>query len=170
MEYKNIGTFATTAARILNNTNYLSSTTSFINFTSYNVVNLGLNKVSTKPMKLSKNSLVCVYDNDGIVMIDTSGTSNISDYFYIVNSPYQKISSNSSINWRLFFRTVTYRTQIITINKTYDTSGEFSIWPKVNGNRLKRLQCLEVLASIKSSFLNFTLHEIKTLPIRFFYL
>ena len=107
---------------------------------------MGLNKISITPGKIPKNTIMHVTDYNGIIAIDTSGNSKNPDYFsYFV--PYQKISSNSS-NWRFYFRTVTNRIQRITLNKTYDTSGEFDIWAVVNGQKINKLQTIEVLPSI----------------------
>ena len=109
---------------------------------------MGLNKISTTPVKIPKNTVMHVTDSNGIIAIDTSGNSKYSDYLYYY-PPYQKISTNSS-NWRFYFRTVTNRIQRITLNKTYDISGDFNIWAVVNGQKINKLQTIEVLPSINN--------------------
>jgi hypothetical protein len=144
-----LGGFNSIADIVANATN-LNSYTSY-SFNTIFVTNLGLNKISVSPVKIPKNSIMHVTDYNGIIPIDTSGNSKYSDYLNYY-APYTKLSYNSS-NWRFYFRTETNRIQRINLNKTYDKSGEFSIWAVVNGKKINNLQRIEVLPSINYQFL-----------------
>ena len=128
---------------LLNLTNITNSYNYFV-IAYLSISNLGLNKISINPTKVSKNTVINIHDYNKIIPIDTS--SDFSDYSSIFNQPYVKISSNSS-NWRYYFRTVTNKFQRIKLNKTYNLSNNYSIWSIVNGNKLNNLQRIEVLPS-----------------------
>lgn len=142
---------------VLNNI-YLNSYNSYT-FSGIIVSKLGLNKVNINPIKIKKNTVMHVFDNYQIIPIDTSGTSKYSDYIDLNIQPYVKISYNS-FNWRFYFRTVTNKIERITLNKTYDKSGQFNIWAVVNGQKIENLQKIEVLPSKIFYYKNKTIFNI----------